>query len=291
MKSDVVVIGSGIGGMCAAGLLAKDGYRPILLEKLDILGGRFTTIDFHGYLITSGAIYIDNTRGSIIQVMAELGIESEIETVMPRPFLKYRIDGKDYEVPERGGIMRLISIVSRNEAEADRVATAFKRALSWREPSDEISFWGWLSNYTDNQKIYRVWHGLACTMGNIELDKMKAGAFIRMIKMFRASGSGYLWARGHNRDIIDVLTRYIKAKGGQILHRAKVEQIKVNNGVVSGVIVDQEGKTLDIDARMVISNAGPKETVRMAGQNNFDAGYLKEVAGGDTPCAGINIGG
>ncbi|MFH0914530.1 MAG: NAD(P)/FAD-dependent oxidoreductase [Chloroflexota bacterium] len=289
MKTDAVVIGSGIGGICAASLLAHYGYKPILLEKLDILGGRYTTIDYHGYLITSGAIYIDNIRGSTIQVLAELGLEPEVKVVMPKPFLKYRIDGKDYEVPEKGGIMRLLSLVSKDEAEANRVATAFKRALAWQEPSDEIDFWGWLSRYTDNQKIYRVWHGLACTMGNIELDRMKAGAFIRMVKMFRASGSGYLWAKGHNRDIINVLSNYIKAKGGQILTRTRVKHIKVKDGVAAGVIAEQSGKELDIDARLVLSNAGPKETVRLAGQENFDRGHLKEVEMSDTPCIGINM--
>ncbi|GAI07224.1 unnamed protein product [marine sediment metagenome] len=34
-KYDVVVIGSGIGGLCAAALLSYRGYKTLVVEKLD----------------------------------------------------------------------------------------------------------------------------------------------------------------------------------------------------------------------------------------------------------------
>ena len=119
--------------------MAKDGYKVIVLEKQDILGGRYTTLNYKGYLITSGSIYIDNLRGSVIQVLSELGVESEVEVHMPHPFLKYRIDGKDYEIPEKGGIARLVSVFDKNAEEEERVRLAFRRALAWRVEQDE----GW----------------------------------------------------------------------------------------------------------------------------------------------------
>ena len=39
---DCLVIGSGIGGMCAAARLACSGYKTIVIEKLPMLGGRYT---------------------------------------------------------------------------------------------------------------------------------------------------------------------------------------------------------------------------------------------------------
>ena len=104
---------------------------------------------------------------------------------------------------------------------------------------------------------------------------MKAGAFIRMVKMFRASGSGYLWTKGHVKNIVDALTRSIKANGGQVLNRARAKEIKVNNSVVGGVIDEQEGKEIDIDAPVVINNAGPKYTVEMAANNRRSQEYEK----------------
>ena len=42
-KYDVIVIGSGVGGMCAVALLAYNGFCVLLAEKRRYLGGRFST--------------------------------------------------------------------------------------------------------------------------------------------------------------------------------------------------------------------------------------------------------
>ena len=39
---DVVVIGAGIGGLCVAARLSHAGYKTIVLERMPILGGRYT---------------------------------------------------------------------------------------------------------------------------------------------------------------------------------------------------------------------------------------------------------
>ena len=42
-KYDVAVIGSGVGGLCSAALLAHSGYKVLVVEALDRVGGRCST--------------------------------------------------------------------------------------------------------------------------------------------------------------------------------------------------------------------------------------------------------
>jgi phytoene desaturase len=43
IKCDVAVIGAGIGGLCTAALLAHQGYRVVVVERMSSPGGRCST--------------------------------------------------------------------------------------------------------------------------------------------------------------------------------------------------------------------------------------------------------
>ena len=55
---DVVVIGSGIGGLGAAALLADKGYKILVVERINRLGGRMSTDEFEGFKLPTGALAI-----------------------------------------------------------------------------------------------------------------------------------------------------------------------------------------------------------------------------------------
>ncbi|XP_020683146.1 prolycopene isomerase, chloroplastic isoform X4 [Dendrobium catenatum] len=54
LEADVVVIGSGIGGLCCAGLLAKYNQDVIVLESHDVPGGAAHSFEIKGYKFDSG---------------------------------------------------------------------------------------------------------------------------------------------------------------------------------------------------------------------------------------------
>ena len=52
-RFDVIIIGSGIGGLLTGAALAKDKKKVLILEKAPIIGGRYTEIPYKGYLVTT----------------------------------------------------------------------------------------------------------------------------------------------------------------------------------------------------------------------------------------------
>ncbi|MDP2728824.1 MAG: hypothetical protein Q8P59_14945, partial [Dehalococcoidia bacterium] len=56
---------------------------------------------------------------------------------------------------------------------------------------------------------------------------------------------------------------------------ARAKRILVEDGMVRGVVVEKGGDQVEIGARAVVSNAGPRRTAQLAGRDNFDRAYLK----------------
>jgi len=61
---DVIVIGSGIGGLTTAAILAKGGKKVLVLEQHDIAGGNLHTFTERGYEFDTGLHYIGGGIGA-----------------------------------------------------------------------------------------------------------------------------------------------------------------------------------------------------------------------------------
>jgi oxygen-dependent protoporphyrinogen oxidase len=78
MRFDVVVVGGGVSGLVAARRLGQSGARVGLLERTSKLGGMVGTIHDDGYLIEQGPDSFLAAKGSVLRLVAELGIEHEV---------------------------------------------------------------------------------------------------------------------------------------------------------------------------------------------------------------------
>ncbi len=269
MKSaryDVVIIGSGMGGLSAAALLSHLGYRIIVAEKQPIIGGRNSTIDHKGFKISTGAMGQELVLGDI--VFKEVGAPFNVK--VPRPNSVYYINGKVHEVPEKGKLRAALTIASGPE-EANKIMKVLRRAIQWQEPSDSMSFREWMLQYTQNEKALGVFRG------SWDTNVWCAGELIRELRTLGPMPYGY--AVGGNIAIMESLANVVQANGGEVWTRCRAKQILVEDGVVKGVIIERrENKDeVQIACGAVISNAGPKKTVELAGSENFDKGYIREV--------------
>lgn len=62
MDYDVIVIGAGVGGLAAAGVLAAEGCKTLVLEQADFVGGCASSFEAEGYRFDVGACIIEMVR-------------------------------------------------------------------------------------------------------------------------------------------------------------------------------------------------------------------------------------
>jgi phytoene dehydrogenase-like protein len=277
VKYDIVIIGGGIGGLAAGARLTAAGYRTLIIEKQSILGGRYNAADYKGYRITTAAYYIVHPNGPVRQLLKDVGVEFNLEIAeAPEPYLKYRIDGKDYPVPRKGGTMALLSSVAKPD-EIAKIQNALQKAFKWQEPGDNITLKEWLSAYTDNEKIFQIFNTICIGGGGTTIDMIPAGEFFRVIKNYAKYGGVWLLPRGHLLPVVDGLVEVIKSNGGEIWTETRVNRILIDALIVKGVVTEKKGMEVNVEAKVVISNCSPRDMVKMSSEKNFDEGYLKRV--------------
>ncbi len=74
MNYDVLIVGGGIAGLTSAAYLSKDGYKVLLCEKENKLGGLVNSFDFKGFTFDGGIRAIENS-GIVFPMLKQLGIE------------------------------------------------------------------------------------------------------------------------------------------------------------------------------------------------------------------------
>lgn len=269
---DVAVVGAGMGGMCVAARLAHAGYRVLVAEKLPFLGGRCSTAEYQGFKISTGAIGVE-MGGPLEETFRAVGAPFEVQR--PSPQLAYRVDGRDYVMPPKGGLRWLLHQVARDEREAERVMGAIKRSLAWQEPSDTVTLKEWLSRLTDDPRIHYVVQAVCAALMVVNYYEAPAGTFFRLLKTGGYRDFGFA-PRG-NIHLMQALEKVVVQGGGQVWTLARVRRILVEKGMARGMVVERDGATEMITTAVVVSNASPRQTVELAGGESFDQGYLREV--------------
>ena len=82
-KYDVVIIGSGLGGMVCGTILSKEGKCVCIIEKNEQIGGSLQTFRREGVTFDTGVHYIGglDKENSLYKIFNYLGIMQRLETV------------------------------------------------------------------------------------------------------------------------------------------------------------------------------------------------------------------
>ncbi|MFZ0229386.1 MAG: FAD-dependent oxidoreductase [Mycobacterium sp.] len=279
---DVVVIGAGAGGMFTAARLAHRGYRTLVVERLDKVGGRASTDDIDGFKVNNGAIVIE-VGGITQQTCEEVGAEFDIRE--PNPPLLYRIGGKDVDVTG-GGWGLLLGRLTRQGAKLVKGIGAARSDSGL--PEDEISTADWVSRYTKNEGVHGIFRNMCASIFAVGSEDLPARVFLTYFTRksafkrfgFHPEGTIGLWR---------CLARAIESHGGQLWLSTPAVKIVSDGAKVTGVQVIRNGESMTVNAPVVVSDIGPAATVKLLGEENVPTDYQDVVKKGDRPTAMISV--
>lgn len=282
---DGIVIGSGIGGLCAAALLAKEGKKILLLEQHYVIGG-FTHVfqrkdyewdvglhyvggvDSPKSLLRKTFDYISNGQlawASMDDVYDKAvfgdkeyafckgkeAFKAQLKTYFPLPKDQQSIDRYFDLLTEIGnlGMGYYIEKILPSFI-ANITAPLLRRSLL--KISDKTTR-AVLAEITDNEELIGV---LTTQYGDYGLPPAQSSFFMHaMVANHYMNGGAY--PVGGPSSIAYTIAQVIEANGGMVLHSAEVKTIVVENNTAVGVIMNDEKI---IRAPLIISDAGIKNT-------------------------------
>jgi len=277
---DIVIIGSGLGGLTAASLLSCKGFNTLVVESRSRIGGRFSTFEYEGFKLPTGAILIPD--GWVVKLLEEMGIRTE--NLRPITRVYYRIDGESYEIPSEIGVPKALDIIdklerkeaeekkrSTNPVELSKIMRGYYKKLLGINQEEIITVRDWLLQYTENEKVHDAFDTLCTGLMMAHSWELPVSKFF----LFQEMSKFYISPDG-NLNIAQELAKVVE-KNGAVWTNSPARKIIVKEGKVTSVIVEKAGKEIEIRCKMVISNIGVKSTVNLAGKENFDKEYLEQV--------------
>ncbi|MGE5652155.1 MAG: phytoene desaturase family protein [Bacillota bacterium] len=304
---DAIVIGSGIGSLTTAALLAKErGMRVLVLEKHFNLGGQTHEFKRKGkYEFDVGLHYIGGMdRGSGKAVFDYLTEGRLLWQKMPDEFEKFVYPDLEFDVPSDGKLyrQRLIERYPAERAAIERYFHDVKAAATWYSmghlgdalpaalrPLLKLAFrWkGGLAALTVEQYLERHFSDprlkalLASQWGDYGLPPSQA-AFGMHALIVTHYWRGAWYPVGGAKQIARAIIPVIERCGGQVVSGKTVTEILVERGRATGVrtiaTLKPHRPPVDYAAPIVISGAGAVNTYLKLVPRHVDIPFRDRLA-------------
>jgi prolycopene isomerase len=288
---DVVVIGSGVGGLTAAGALARLGRKVLVVERHDRPGGYLHSFRREGFEfdaavhLVGGCGDTGSGPGLVKRLLAALGVGERCQFVRVDPFYSavfpgLRIDARCglegfaeahlHQFPaEKEGFASLLEVCRRTRQETRLAETMgpgeFMKlaeltpqlARYHRATLAEVT-----ASFLEDPRARAAFGALWPYLG-LPPSRVSFLYFATMLMSYVEDGAWY--CRGSFQELASALAHALRRDGGELLLRSTVRRIQVQGGAARGIVLENGQR---IAAPVVISGVDAAHT-------------LEELVGGD----------
>jgi all-trans-retinol 13,14-reductase len=292
---DFVIIGSGLGGLACADILAKEGFSVVVLEKNHQIGGHLQVYSRGKSIYDTGVHYVGglDEGENLHQFFKYLGIldKLKVKRMNDDKFDVIRFDdGSEYPYAQGfENFEKTLASYFPEEKEAIRtycekiIETCKRFPLYNLEVSGEnyqmdpgvmgLNAYDYIASLTDNIRLRNVLAGSNLLYAGV---KHKTPFYVHALIMKSYLSGAYKFIDGGSQIAIQ-LSKAIRQHGGEIYKHKKVVSANYNDqGEVTEVVLEN-GDTFK--GKQFISNVHPAVTIDIFDQERFLNVYKNRVQG------------
>ena len=288
---DILVIGSGIGGLVSALILAKEGLKVCVLEKNNQYGGNLQTFSRDKLIFDTGVHYLGGlSKGqnlhqffSYLEIMDDLQLQKMDEN----GFDKITFEDDDIEYPHAQGYGNFVKQLSEYFPEEkenlenyceeiQRVCNYFPRynVIGQNNYSEEILHLNtkrFIESITSNEKLQ------AALLGSNFLyagDSESIPFYVHALTVNSYIQSAYKCVKGGSQ-ISKLLIKKLREYGAEVHKHSEVSEFifDENNALTSVKTKDEK----EYSAKQFISNIEIRSAIKLIGENRLKKSFLNRI--------------
>ncbi len=300
-KYDVVVIGSGLGGLVSANILAKEGYKVCVLEKNRQFGGNLQTFVRNKKIFDTGVHYVGGLdKGqNLYEYFSYLGIMDELN-LHKLDQDKYDVitfdDDKNEYYHAQGYDNFIKSLTSQFPEEKDAILLYCDKireicksfALYNLDDSTDYDMSALsikIKDYLDSISNNELFKAVLVGSNSLYAGELNTPLYVHALSINSYIESSYRFVNGGSQ-ISKLLLRRLKENGGEAYNHQEVLKFGFEEDVLTSVTTKSGAL---IKASIFISNIEPKLTIKMLDGRGLRKSFMKRVEQIESIISGFSL--
>ncbi|MDR6465536.1 NAD(P)/FAD-dependent oxidoreductase [Chryseobacterium sediminis] len=288
---DILVIGSGLGGLVSALILAKEGMKVCVLEKNNQYGGNLQTFSRDKLIFDTGVHYLGglskgqnlNQFFSYLEIMDDL----ELQQMDEDGYDKISFGEEEIEYPHAQGYHNFVEQLSKYFPEEkgnlenyceeiQYVCSQFPRYHvvgkdNYNEEILHLNTKRFIESVTQNKRLQAVLLGSNFLYAG---DSEDVPFYVHALTVNSYIQSAYKCVKGGSQ-ISKLLIRKLREYGAEVHKHSEVSEFVFNENNVLQSVKTKTGK--EYSAKQFISNIEIRSTIQLIGEDRLKKSFLNRV--------------
>ncbi|WPO91395.1 phytoene desaturase family protein [Chryseobacterium sp. HR92] len=288
---DILVIGSGLGGLVSALILAKEGLKVCVLEKNNQYGGNLQTFSRDKLIFDTGVHYLGGlSKGqnlhqffSYLEIMDDLELhlmdedgydrisfgDDEIEYPHAQGYQNFVEQLSKYFPEERGNLENYCEEIQYVCSQFPRYHVVGKD--NYNEEILHLNTKRFIESVTQNKRLQAVLLGSNFLYAG---DSENVPFYVHALTVNSYIQSAYKCVKGGSQ-ISKLLIRKLREYGAEVHKHSEVSEFVFNENNVLASVKTKEGK--EYYGKQFISNIEIRSTINLIGEERLKKSFLNRV--------------